>query len=936
MLAAAIGAALGGAASAQESADSAEQKPIDSIVVTGSYLVRPADRPQPVVVVGQQDIQADQRISLGEVMRDMPQVTGVNTNGTSGSVLRSATGSNSINIRGLGDRSTLVLLNGQRQTIDGNAASVVDINALTPAIMVERVEMVLDGSSALYGSDAVAAVVNFVTRDDFEGAELNVSGQFAEAQGDAPETLVSGILGFQGDDRGLVMALEWSKRSRDMLESDVFSPEILDRQGLHSGDGNPGTFTGLDNGLTLPDPLCGSPEIGGNPALRSMNPAGFVERGSCRENLTTFRTLEPRSDRLTGLLVGHLDFEGGGLRTFRIETGFSRDERRRAFSTGSPVSSLVNIGAVVPASNPGVIDANQRDPANFLLQDYTLHYRSPYSPIEGYVTQANTQSTYRVASSLEGGFGAEDGSWSWKLSGALSRNDTVSENPETIAQRLNLALNGYGGPDCNFNGVLGAENDPNVAPGTGPCMYYNPFASRLLAQPGDPTYNDPAVVQWFSHQETEIGTAQLGTLEAVATGDLFDLPGGRTGLAIGAQLRRQTLDIKEDVIATEGGFASDPQPLKSWSAARDTKAVFAELAMYPSEILELDLAARWEDTEGASSTEPKISALLTPTDKLSLRASWGTSFRVPSEVAAFGVSGEGGRGSIYIGGEFPQAEGYTVGNPDLEPEQSENWSVGFNWDVTDSLTLGATYWSYKFTDLVTRTEANKFLEADIADGFIDDTVHNPVFPGAPNEVCEVTGRWDPSSGDPLPAGCATAFDIAVFNTFWVNQNELDTSGVDFDVSFDAAAGDFDLRTRLAGTYVATLKGVDAVTGELRDGAGTDGYNLFGVDSNNRQWRGTLTQEMRRGNHYLRLTGRYTGKYEVTDPNANPLVSNASYTRWDLNYTFTLARAHEAAFSLAVLNLTDRDPPLSTGSLIYNSMLFDGRGRMFKAGFNFGL
>lgn len=926
VLATVIFGLTGGVAVGQQ--QGADQKPLESVVVTGSYISRPADRPQPVVVVGQQDIQADQRVSLGEVMRDMPQVTAVNTNGTNGAVPRDATGSNSIDIRGLGDRSTLILLNGQRQTVDGNESSVVDINNLAPAIMVQRVEMLLNGSSALYGSDAVAAVVNFVTRDSFDGAELDVSSQYAEAQPGVPSKVLQGIWGHQGDNGGVVLSFEWTRRDKDMLESDVYSPQILDQQGLHSGYGNPGTYTGVGDGVTRPDPLCGSPLIGGAPSLLSMNPAGYLQGNRCRENLTTFRTLEPREDRVVGMAVGTMKFSGDWLKNFRVETTFARDARRRAFSTGSPASSLDNISAVVPGSNPGVIDANQRDP-NFPIQDYTLAYRSPYSPLEGYVEQANTQYTYRLASSVGGLFGAGS-NWDWKADASISRNETRSENPETIAQRLNLALNGYGGPSCDFNAVAGSANDPNVQAGQGPCMYYNPFASRLLASPGDPAYSDPSLVQWFSHQETVNGQARLWTVEALTTGKLFNLPGGQTSIALGAQYRRQSLDIIQDVIGADGGFASDPTPLPSWGGQRDTKAAFGELDLYPTRWLEFDVATRFEDTAGARSTVPKVSALLTPTDKLFLRASWGRSFRVPSEVQALGTEGEGGRGTIYIGGEFPQAEGFTVGNPDLKPEKSTNWNLGITYDVTDAVTIGATYWSYKFTDLITRTDANKYLEADIADGYIDDMVHNPLFPGAPNEVCEITGRWDPNSGQPLPAGCATAFDIRAFNNFWMNQNELDTSGVDFNVDFNKQlSGGLDLRTRLAGTYLTSLKGIDAITGQLRDGAGTDGYNLFGVDSNNRRLRATLTQEVRTGNHYFRLTARYTGGYNVEDPSANPLVSNASYLRWDLNYTYTLPLDHPTTLTLAVINLQDRAPPLGAGSLVFNAALFDARGRMFK-------
>ncbi|HWK54112.1 MAG TPA: TonB-dependent receptor, partial [Hyphomicrobiales bacterium] len=577
-------------------------------------------------------------------------------------------------------------------------------------------------------------------------------------------------------------------------------------------------------------------------------------------------------------------------------------------------------------------DANQRDPA-FPIQDYRLQYRSPFSPIEGPVEQSNKQFTYRVASTLDGDFGVEN-SWGWKLNGAYSQNDTESYNPETIAQRLNLALNGYGGPECNFNAVTGAANDPDIQPGVGSCMWYNPFASRLLAKPGDPTYSDPDVQRWFTTYENESGKAALWTAEAIVTGETFELPGGATGLAFGGQLRRQTLEINVDPISVDGGFGSDPQPLRDWSAKRDTSALFAETVLYPTRELELDLAVRWEETDSLGSTEPKISALYTPTDNLYLRASWGTSFRVPSEVAFYGVSGEGGRANIIVGGEQQQAEGYTVGSPDLKPETSENWSFGVTWDATDALTLSTTYWSYKFTDLIARTDANEFLELDIADGYINDNVHNPLFPGAPNEVCEVTGRWNPQSGQPLPDDCVSSLDIRVFNNFWVNQDRMDTTGLDFDIDYQTAVGGVDLRTRLAGAYILTLKGIDAVTGELRDGVGTDGYNIIGLSANNRQLRTTFTQEVRKGAHYLRLTGRYTDGYKVTSPNANPLNSNASYSVWDLNYTYELPAQLGGSVTLAVINLGDRFPPLSSGSLPFNAGLYDARGRMYKLGVNF--
>ena len=179
---------------------------LEEIVVTGSYLARPADQPRPVSIMEAAEIRANQRVTLTEVVRDMPQISTANVTNN----WENAT--NSINMRGLGARSTLVLLNGQRMTIDANRGSAVDINNLTPTIMVERMELLLDGASALYGSDAVAGVANIITRDTFEGVEINVSSQWAATQTDVPEVVTAGIFGTGNENSHLVMAFELQRR----------------------------------------------------------------------------------------------------------------------------------------------------------------------------------------------------------------------------------------------------------------------------------------------------------------------------------------------------------------------------------------------------------------------------------------------------------------------------------------------------------------------------------------------------------------------------------------------------------------------------------------------------------------------------------------------------------------------------------------------------
>lgn len=897
----------------------AQDSDIEEIQVTGSFLSRPADRPQPVSVIDNTEIEANQRVTLAEVVRDLPQITTANV------TANSLNPTNSINLRGLGDRSTLILLNGQRQTVDANGQGAVDINNLAPAIMIERLELVLDGASALYGSDAVAGVANFITRNSYEGLEIQASSQVAEAQSSVPEVSLSGIFGVQGPRTGVVMAVEWQNRADVMEASDIRSDERLE-EGLKTAFFNPGSFQGV-NGSFYPDPLCGSTEIGGTGEARYANPAGFVDGPFCRGLLTHQRTLIPESESLTGMAVLTHDFDMGWLSSFRGEMNFAKSTMRRHEGTGLPFLAQSSYDLLMPASNPGVIDANQRNP-DFPVQDYQQIFSRMQSPVEGPVVMRTKQWTQRVAATLEGRINA---GWDWQVQGTFSQNDQFSQDVDVIMDRFVSAVAGYGGPNCKWNPVQGVPDD--LEPGVGNCMYWNPFASRLIAEPGDPTYNDPILSEWIQWGESPVGAAQFYSLEGIVTGDLWDMAGGTTGLALGAQFRRQVVDIDQDPVMKDGGFGFAPQVVLDWDSQRDTEAVFAEMAMYPTNTLEFGIAARYEDTEGKSSVEPKVSMLWTPRDDLFLRASAGSSFRLASEYQSFGV-GEGG-GSVYpIGGEVTQARGLTVGNPDLEPEESENWTIGATWDATPNLTLEATWWDYDFSNLIVSTDATDILLADIADGFIDNLEAHPVFPGRPLEVCEITGRWQgPDSGQPLPEGCTTGLDFQIFNNSWINQDTVTTSGLDFNIDWSSELLGGEFGARLAGTYVHSYKGNNAV-GELQEVAGTDGFGVSGVSANP-DLRMNLVNTWRNSVHSVRSTVRYTAGTENTNPDPNVAnTSEDSYTQWDLSYTFYITPERSVTFS--ALNVTDEEPPLvANGLLTSNAGLYDPRGRMWRLALNYG-
>ena len=1005
-LAASIAVACAGAAStttfAQDQSNNGNV--LEEITVTGSFISRPADRPQPVSVMSSAEIRANQRVTLAEVVRDMPQITSANTTNNW------QTPTNSINLRGLGARSTLVLLNGQRVTIDANDGSQVDINNLAPTIMVERMELLLDGASGLYGSDAVAGVANFITRDNFEGMEFNLSSQWAETQTDVPEVVLSGIWGTAGNDSNLVMSFELQRRDNKLQEEDRFGPERL-AYGLQTALWNPGSFNSRTiDPTTLPgqpnydpanptgssygwnaDPLCGSTIIGGNGQNNPSNPAGYKTPGPdfCRGNLALQRTSVPEQTLMTGMAVYTKDFEPGGLETFRVETNFARAQAQSSYGTGVPLLALPSVSGVVPilpSSNPGVYDAWYRaggtgapiggtfgvDYSNgaFPYADYNTIFSRQLSPLDGDDASADsktTQNTYRVLVSTEGVFG--DSSWDWRITGTLSRNDQRDSVLDTITDRYMRAVQGYGGPACKWNFVDGVNNDPSVQAGAGPCQYWNPFASRLIADPTDTSpinpndpnsplnsqlYNSPELLDWMMFGGQSVNNSKFSSLEWVTTGDLWEMGGGATGFAVGAQYRKQSLDINVDPIRKDGGLGFSPQILRDWSSVRDTKAVFAELVLFPTDSFEVDIAGRYEDTLGQSSTDPKISMLWTPTDSLYFRATAGSSFRLGSENQLFGI-GSGSVARQTIGGEVTQATGIAVGNPDLVPETSDNWTLGFTWDITDGFTVDLTYWDYKFTNLITSTSAEQTLTGDLADGYAvtngpanwndpaflaaNAASPNPLFFGRPNAYCEITMGWDSSQG-PLPAGCLTGFDFSIFRSSWVNEDVVETNG--FDLTLDwhkelSGGGDFGIRT--IGAFTEKYAGINPLTGELVDVVGTDGFgiNFPGTGSNvNPDLRANVIVTYGKGSHNVRGTFRYTSGSKLTDP--NPLrqaYDQSSYTQLDLVYNWDLPfDRNPATLSFTILNVTDEDPPLTPNGLItYASNLFDGRGRMFRLMWN---
>ena len=905
----------------------AEEK-VEEVVVTGSYIARPADHPQPVTVLSNADLQLEQRGSLSEIFKNLPQSIGSTSavNTQQGGVNGGNSPTNTINLRGLGPRATLVLLNGGRQTTDGGFG-YVDINNLAPSIMIERVELLTDGGSAMYGSDAVAGVANFITRKNFDGAEVRVETQKIQATpGSKPDLNLGFLVGSKSEKNSVVGALEYAS-TEQLLVQDVYEEARL-RQGLTSGFGNPATYqvqnvngTLRSTTTTRPDPLCGSSLIGGGLAAGELN----ATKTQCLLFNALNRDMQPKSERINGMAVMTHDFNS--TTSGELEVGFARTRYDVAFGYVTP--SGVTTFPFVPVDNPGVLAAVAFDPTfpnpknDATVGGYRFRGRV-MTPAGGPSnTHTTSQDTFRVAGNLKGVF--SNPNWGWQASFTDSWNDTFFASTDTIVSRINAALDGYGGPACSAN----RTTDPTLKlRGVGNCQFWNPFANSLLAKPGDKTYNDPALTGYITGPRSTTDKGNLLTVDLVVTGKLWEMAGGTTGIALGAHERTQKFSQTWDELSQgigNWGFNGSAAYL-NFSGQRKTDAYFAEMVMYPTSTLEVQLAARYEDTGAMTSTDPKIGLLWTPRKGLYIRASAGTSFRQPGEIQMFGI-GPGGASTDPIGGDTINARGLLVGNRNLQPETSDNWTAGVTWDVTDNFTAELNYWSVKFKNIINSEGAQALLLLDRADGFITDP-HIILRDGAPNEICEVTGRWSGKAADPRPANCMSGFDVQLFKTTYVNQAFQNTEGLDFVFSYDMEALGSKWTTKLLGTM--TTKYDMDVQGKLVDGVGSYNSATFGVP--NPKWRGNVQLGWSKGNQLARATWRYTSKLVNDAPTAsNILTEQRDFSTLDLLYGYTFEK-QKIDVTASVLNALGAEDPIRAGASTTNtSSIYESRGRIFRVG-----
>jgi len=891
------GAVASSSAFAQEQATN-----LDRITVTGSNIPRTnTETPSPVQVVTRQEIDRTGKTTVAEYLQTL-------TADGAGSIPKTfgngfAGGGAGISLRGLGAGSTLVLLNGRRMATYGLADDgqkvFTDLSTI-PLDAVERVEVLKDGASAIYGSDAIAGVVNIILRSDFQGAILRGSyGVSGDGDGDAKKaTLTAGTGDLSSDGWNAFFSLDVGKTDRIQISDrknrkwigtgDIrrWGYDAADAQFLGGAYLSGGTAGGTGpNGSVFDNTghLVALPGCAGVTTIPGQNDATAQAQGCLWDPAQLYRDLSPEEKYVN--VFGRASFafgEGGEVYT---EIGYSKKE-----TIFSNTPSGVSGGWGYPG---GPVNANSGAGATMLYAghpDNPLPYaaRLRYSAWDvGPRVTDNTNEFNRFLVGVKGNWGE----WSYDTAYLHSGTDLVNKRTGFL----------------NYDAVR--------------CVLGNPACPYGTWRIGDNASLTPqSVYDAISPTISARAKSSLDMFDFTISRSLMDLKGGPLGLAFGTEWRKTSNSLTPQTFTDVGQIIG--LGYSAYDGTQNVYAGYAELSAPVLESLELSGAVRYDKYEsGEGKATPKLGVKWTPADWIALRASYAEGFRAPNPaengdggLAAFSNARDPVRCAIDPANECTARSVaiITRPNPDLKPEESKSYSVGIVLQPTSTTSLTVDAWEIKRTN-------------EIAQGSTADAI-------AAGNVLRDSNNI---------GGVANSGTILAVNTAYVNANSSRVRGIDTDVrqTFDLGPGQLEMdlqwshilkfeRTEGDTTvdYVGTHGNCD-VTNCI--GTPQDKIN-FGTTWKQGPWSvsgvvnyiDSMENKDRRGGDYLAF-------YE----DGTPVEKISSFTTFDLSGRWNITDAFE--LNASVQNVFDRIAPLDPstyGAVNYNPLHFSGAiGRYFTVG-----
>ena len=842
---------------------------LSPVVITGSNIPTvELEGPSPIVRIDREEINRSGAETVGELLRRLPQ----NNSGSFDEKFQNsfAPGTSGISLRGMGMQYTLVLVDGRRMGNYSMAQNMTtafsDLNGI-PMAVVERIEVLLDGASAIYGSDAVAGVINIITRDNFEGVEINVG--YSNTTDDDMATQHYSITGGTVSENGNAWVnIDYMQRNsmqyddRDYSASANQGPKGYD---FRSSSGNPGSIKilpGSENGFEsgfyqVPGDSTGTPtaeEIIGAPGIN-------------RFDYNPWMTLTPEMERYSA--SGRINYTLTDYATAFVHTTYRNLKTHQEMAPTPAFGDLnTDTWGILPASNA----------FNPFGEDTTFRHR--LIEVGPRLFDIETD-VFRALPGVKFDIGDN-----WQAETAFLYNKVESVD---FGQNFVSA-------DA-FKEAL-ASSDPATA--------YNIFGAGL-------GINSPSVLDGLRVNTMRRAESELRMFDVKAAGDLAELPGGTLAMAVGAETAKEEVsDVGDSLsmankIVASGGTSN--------AGRRDRDAGYAEF-MIPVigednrisgiHSLGIQAALRVENySDFGSDDNPKLGLKYSPTERVLLRATYQTAFRAPALQELY--MGESISYPFLLdparGDEGMQYRTIQGGNEDLDPEEVDSISVGFVIDIPmpENMDLHMTVnWSdIELEDQITTIGAQYMLNNEGI--FSNSIIRNPQTdadkaadnPGPDGQFgTEDHPEW---GEDDIPNGGIPG-SIKHINNSYLNLAEVEIEALDLQVDYgiDTSVGYF--AVNLAAAYLYQYDYKARPTDSFVDESGS--YNMP-------EWRGRMGLWWTYDKYSVGATVNYIDSF---DQYYGVVSEVDEHTTLDLQASYDLT--DNSRITVGALNVTDEDPPWS--------------------------
>ncbi len=893
------------------------QEAMQRVEVTGSAIKRAAaETALPISVIKREDIERSGATTAQDLVAMIPSNFG-------GGVIASNVGStgnaSTANLRQLGEKYTLVLLNGRRVANYAFGNSPVDLNSI-PVSAIERIEVLRDGASSLYGADAIAGVINFILRADYTGFEMSAYRTHVSKNGGG-NTSSFNMTGGHGDinkDNFNVLFSFNHEEAENLAAKDRSFANSAKRDDL--GINNSSARNGIPN-LSFTDTK-GNSYIGINPLrYKNCDSAEYalvvLNETNCGTDYVKFIDLIPQAT--------HSNFVARGVFKLNADTQlyaegtYTKDKVQSAYSPA-------------PFTNPfnGYPSGGRFYPSTITLpKGMTLE--KGYVMPDGKVLTADTVLTADMAVTPTGPIAGR-----WRTVAGGGRNDVT----ETTNLRYLMGLKGTLA-DWDYDAAFSySKNKGEISFGPGQFSY---AALTPLLESGK--------INIFGSQDAaslaELNKALLTGPQRTATSEakefdiklskeLMKMTHGNLALALGGSARKETLSQFSFPVLASGDPVGGDGPVPSVTGSRKVYGLFGELSVPLYKDLEMQVAARYDNLKNDFGTSfsklsPKVSLRFTPTKEMMFRASYGQGYRAPTLFENLRPFTSGGATSgsfsdpircpngVKINSSTPvgllqdeceiQLTTATEGDKNLKPEKSKQYSLGMvfqlisNKDTNFSGTLD--YWNVDISDAIVQKSELQVMSSPSANQKYFYRYNPALYPKGWTDDGKHTGAIQGSTNPDFP--------LAYIYLPFENTASIFAAGVDINLNF---------RKKIEGwgkfgvNYDATIytkhgyqyPGLPAVSdnGAYKDFSSTPRYRHATTFTwGNKGWNASLTH------NYTASYDDFTDPASVGGPNYPAQRTVGAYQTWDTQATWSGWKNFDLTFGIQ--NLLDRDPPSSRKS-----------------------